>query len=119
MGIDLSRMGNIEEADDPQDEDTARGQREVKNTLNSGSKGGRLVSPQAERARNSLAERNKSGLDDDAEESRELPDSEYVDYLSTLESDHWWTAKDESGNPVEKGSEMDFPSLDELMMRES
>ena len=85
-------------------------------------RGFRLVSPQAERARNSLAERNRQnfGDGDEADESKELPKEEFVDFFTSLEpGDKWWTAKTESGDLVEPGSLNDFPTLDELMMKES
>jgi hypothetical protein len=60
--LDFSKIGGIEEADE-QDEDTVRSSRreeETEENVGSGSKGNRLISPQAERARNSLAERNRA-----------------------------------------------------------
>ncbi len=53
--LNFKGIEGIDEADE-QDEETHRDQ---KKEVSSGGKGYRLVSPQAERARNSLAERNK------------------------------------------------------------
>lgn len=123
LPLDLTRLENVPEADD-QDEDTARGEKRdnLRNTEAIPSGRTRLTSPQADLARKSLAEvkaqQNKEV--NGGEETVELPQSEFQDFLSTYEdTNRYWTAKDAEGNEVEPGSEMDFPSLNELMMEES
>jgi hypothetical protein len=58
---------------------------------------------------------------DGDEEHRVLPQEEFVDFLSTYEDQNrYWAARtDESGECVEPLSENDFPTLTELMAKES
>ena len=59
-----------------------------------------LVSPKAAMAKNALAERAKGGKGTDegenagADEQRDLPYEEYVDFLETYEDDKWWLNKE-------------------------
>lgn len=103
----------IEDEQEPLDE---KGEEEKE----SGARPKRLTSPQAERAKNILAERARQQNDTEGnDESHELPESEHIDFLSTYDSNHFWQAKDADGNPVEEGSEFDFPTLDELIVEEN
>lgn len=106
--LDFSKIPGIDEADE-QDEDTAREKKkdtEIDQVIGSGQK--KLISPQAERARNSLAERNKA-INLGENESLELPNDEFIDFMETYDGEKWFTNKDDQP----------FPSLDELMMHEN
>lgn len=94
----------------------------------------RYKSPRAEIARNALAERARANMDKsgDEDESRQLPDEEYFDFLSSYEEPKWWTspsvtsaAGEEKSGVLAEGepsealaAEDDFPSLDEFMTHE-
>lgn len=87
--LDFSKIPGIDEADE-QDEDTARDKQkdlEIEEVTGSGQK--KLISPQAERARNSLAERNRA-VNLGENESLELPQEEFVDFLETYDGEKWF-----------------------------
>ena len=121
------------------DEDSEQPRRESQKMV-----GNRLVSPRAELARNTLAERQKAtldGTDQEGDQSKQLPEEEYEDFLQTYEEPKkWWIGKpkdtpedkpainaegDDSGKlnslmieGQDSDSEDDFPTLDEWITQQ-
>ena len=97
-GLDLGKLGSIEEQAIESDRKSPIGAGQTK-------VGKKLVSSEAEKAKNLLAERAKQGIlgtdEEEDSEQRELPEEEFVDFLGTYEEQRWWTIKQKEDKEAE------------------